>query len=145
MHRVRVSARRRGGDTDEYLGPSRTPSTRQVERRPPRVSRRSPHLELDALLAHEEVDNINVVEKRREATHGDLERARRKANKAIKKRTKNLAAGARAADAPDPLADLEEDHAAQLEAFRQRQKQIRKQSAAVAAKAKGARAAKGAS
>ena len=56
VHRVRVSARRRGGDTDEYLGPSRTPSTRQVERRLPRVSRRSPHLELDALLAHEEVD-----------------------------------------------------------------------------------------
>ena len=29
VHRVRVSARRRGGDTDEYLGPSRTPSTRR--------------------------------------------------------------------------------------------------------------------
>ena len=54
----RVRARDgRGGDTDAYLGPrAHAVDASVVERRPPRVSRRSQHLELDALLAHGEVD-----------------------------------------------------------------------------------------
>ena len=97
MHRVRVSARRRGGDTDEYLGPSRTPSTRQVERRPPRVSRRSPHLELDALLAHEEVDVAR--RSRRRPVAARLPRRRWGARRRHRRRRGD------AAEAPRRLAD----------------------------------------
>ena len=98
MHRVRVSARRRGGDTDEYLGPSRTPSTRQVERRPPRVSRRSPHLELDALLAHEEVD-VARRRSRRRPVAARLPRRRWGARRRHRRRRGD------AAEAPRRLAD----------------------------------------
>ena len=49
VHRVRVSARRRGGDTDEYLGPSRTPSTRTVVLQDSAVDRYRPPRQ--ALLA----------------------------------------------------------------------------------------------
>ena len=98
MHRVRVSARRRGGDTDEYLGPSRTPSTRQVERRPPRVSRRSPHLELDALLAHEEVD-VARRRPRRRPVAARLPRRRWGARRRHRRRRGD------AAEAPRRLAD----------------------------------------
>ena len=98
MHRVRVSARRRGGDTDEYLGPSRTPSTRQVERRLPRVSRRSPHLELDALLAHEEVD-VARRRPRRRPVAARLPRRRWGARRRHRRRRGD------AAEAPRRLAD----------------------------------------
>ncbi len=98
VHRVRVSARRRGGNTDEYLGPSRTPSTRRVERRLPRVSRRSPHLELDALLAHEEVD-VARRRPRRRPVAARLPRRRWGARRRHRRRRGD------AAEAPRRLAD----------------------------------------
>ena len=89
---------RRGGDTDEYLGPSRTPSTRRVERRPPRVPRRSPHLELDALLAHEEVD-VARRRSRRRPVAARLPRRRWGARRRHRRRRGD------AAEAPRRLAD----------------------------------------
>jgi len=69
-----------------------------VERRLPRVSRRSPHLELDALLAHEEVDVARRRSRRRPVA------ARRGAGRWGARRRHRRRRGD-AAEAPRRLAD----------------------------------------